>query len=59
MPRRIDAAEIHRTRTLRQVLGWRYWPGANGRPPFCVCAFCTRGEYGARKLRERLGGDDT
>src|SRR5215813_706901 len=24
VPRRIEASEIHRTRTLRQVIGWRY-----------------------------------
>ena len=56
IPRRIEAREIHRTRPLPQVLGWRYFPEAKGRPPFCPCAYCTRGEYGARRLRARLGG---
>jgi hypothetical protein len=55
IPRRIEAGEIHRTRGLPQVLGWRYFPQAKGRPPFCACAYCTRGEYGARRLRARLG----
>jgi hypothetical protein len=55
IPRRIEAKEIHRTKALPQVLGWRYFPEAKGKPPFCPCEFCTRGEYGARKLRARFG----
>ena len=55
IPRRVDAREIHRIRPLPQVLGWRFSPGAKGRPPFCTCSYCTRGEYGARRLRARLG----
>ncbi|HEX2476791.1 MAG TPA: hypothetical protein VHK01_18705 [Lacipirellulaceae bacterium] len=58
IPRRIDAKEIHRIRRLPQVLGWRYYPSAKGKAPVCACKFCTRGEYGARKLRQRLGTDD-
>ncbi len=53
VPRRIEAREIHRVRRLPQVLGWRYRPGSNGTPPFCVCDFCTRGRYGGRRMRER------
>ena len=56
IPRRVEAKEIHRTKALPQVLGWRYYPEAKGKPPFCVCEYCTRGEYGARRLRARLGG---
>jgi hypothetical protein len=58
VPRRIEAREIHRTRRLPQVLGWRYFPAAKGKPPFCTCKFCTRGEYGSAKLRKRLGSPD-
>jgi hypothetical protein len=58
VPRRIDAGEIHRTRRVPQVVGWRYFPNAKGKRPFCTCRFCTRGEYGARRLRSRLGGSD-
>lgn len=58
IPRSIDAAEIHRVRFVRQVLGWRYFPTAKGQRPFCACKFCTRGMYGARKLRRRLNPDD-
>jgi hypothetical protein len=58
IPRRIEANEIHNTRRLRQVVGWRFHPKAKGKPPFCTCKFCTRGEYGAAKLRKRLGSPD-
>jgi hypothetical protein len=54
--RRVDAREIHRVRAVPQVLGWRFSPGAKGKPPFCTCDYCIRGLYGARKLRDRLGG---
>ena len=59
IPRRIEASEIHKTRRIRQVVGWRFFPNAKGKPPFCTCKFCTRGEYGARRLRERLGAPDS
>jgi hypothetical protein len=49
--RRIDKKEIHRIKNLRQVTGWRYYPGAHGRRP-CGCPVCQRGNYGARRLRE-------
>jgi hypothetical protein len=58
VPRRVDAREIHRVRSLPQVVGWRFSPGAKGKPPYCTCKYCTRGEYGARRLRERLGAPD-
>jgi hypothetical protein len=57
VPRRIEAKEIHRVRTLPQVLGWRYRPGVHGTKP-CPCSFCSRGSYGARRLRERYGTPD-
>jgi hypothetical protein len=53
IPRRIEANEIHRTRKLSQVIGWRYSPTSKGKPPYCICSFCIRGEYGSQKLRER------
>jgi hypothetical protein len=58
IPRRIEAADLHRVRRLPQVVGWRFSPTAKGKPPFCTCMFCTRGEYGARRLRKRLGLPD-
>lgn len=58
IPRRVGATEIHRVKTLPQVVGWRYSPGAKGSPPFCACKFCVGGTYGARRLRDRLGAPD-
>jgi hypothetical protein len=50
VPRPIEPKEIHRTRRLPQVVGWRYLPGAHGTKP-CGCDFCQKGQYGARRLR--------
>ena len=58
IPRRIEASEIHKTRSIPQVIGWRFSPTAKGKPPFCTCKFCIGGDYGARRLRERLGSQD-
>jgi hypothetical protein len=58
VPRRIEATEIHKTRRLPQVIGWRFSPKAKGKPPFCTCKFCTRGDYGSATLRRRLGSPD-
>jgi hypothetical protein len=57
IPRRIEASEIRSTRRLPQVIGWRFYPKAKGRRP-CTCKFCSRGDYGAAKLRKRLGSPD-
>lgn len=57
VPRRIEVKEIHDVLTLPQVIGWRYFPNAKGKPPFCPCKFCTRGEYGSKALGERLNPD--
>lgn len=57
VPRKIEAAEIHKIRRLPQVVGWRYYPGAHGRKP-CGCPVCLRrGEYGSKKLREDYEAD--
>lgn len=53
IPRRIDAGEIHRTRVLPQIIGWRYSPSAKGTRP-CACDFCSKGEYNSKRLRARL-----
>lgn len=58
IPRRVDTREIHRVRALPQLVGWRYSPEAKGKPPFCTCKYCIRGEYGAQRLRERLRAPD-
>jgi hypothetical protein len=54
VPRRVEANEIHKVRQLPQVIGWRFYPTAKGKTP-CTCEFCIRGDYGAAKLRRRLG----
>jgi hypothetical protein len=53
VPRAIKKSEIHRTKRLPQVVGWRYYPNAHGRKP-CPCPVCQRGDYGSRTLRERF-----
>jgi hypothetical protein len=53
IPRAVSAREIHAIRAVRQVLGWRYFPGAHGKPP-CPCPVCLpRGEIRSRRIRER------
>ena len=53
IPRAIGPREIHAVRAVRQVVGWRYFPGAHGRRP-CGCPVCQpRGEIRSRKIRER------
>lgn len=59
IPRRIEANELHRIRELPQVVGWRFSPEAKGQAPKCTCKFCIGGQYGARRLRERLGSQDS
>jgi hypothetical protein len=59
LPRSVARHEIHKLRTVSQVIGWRYHPKAKGKRPFCTCNFCIRGEFGANKLRQRFGTPDT
>jgi hypothetical protein len=59
VPRRILPGEIVRSRRLRQVIGWRYYPTAHGRPP-CGCPSCLpAGQIKSRALRKayRSGPD--
>jgi hypothetical protein len=49
-PRAIAPSAIKRTYTPSQVLGWRYYPEAKGRKPFCGCKYCNRGEINAYKF---------
>ncbi|MFI8961509.1 HEAT repeat domain-containing protein [Streptomyces sp. NPDC053493] len=53
LPRPVARGEIRHLRAVRQVNGWRYFPGAHGVTP-CTCAGCrVPGGYGSRRLRER------
>ena len=54
LPRGVRPAEIAGTRAVPQVIGWRYWPEARGRPP-CPCPACQRGNIGASRVRARFG----
>ena len=56
IPRRIQPEEIHAVRAVNAVVGWRYYPEAKGRKPFCRCRSCNRGEIrGARLWRGQEG----
>ncbi|MFH8259774.1 HEAT repeat domain-containing protein [Streptomyces roseolus] len=53
LPRAVARGEVRQVRAVRQVAGWRYFPGAHRVAP-CVCAGCVQpGTYGSRRLRER------
>lgn len=53
LPRAVARDEIHAVRKVRQVVGWRYFPGSHRKRP-CGCPYCQpRGEIRSRKLRER------
>ncbi|WLQ49154.1 HEAT repeat domain-containing protein [Streptomyces poriferorum] len=53
LPRAATRAEIHRVRAVRQVTGWRYFPGSNGTAPYTCYGCRVRGEYGSQRLRRR------
>lgn len=57
IPRRIEAKEIVRIRNLPQLVGWRHYPGSNGKRP-CPCPRCQRGLYGSRRIRARDDAGD-
>jgi len=39
LPRKVEKNEIHKVRSLPQVLGWRYQPGSHAKP-YCGCIVC-------------------
>jgi hypothetical protein len=51
VPRRIESRAVKSIRTVHRVVGWRYYPEAKGKKPFCGCPFCVRGEIRAERLR--------
>lgn len=57
VPRGIDTGEILRFKALPQVVGWRYRPGAHGKPP-CACLCCEKGTWGIRRLERRVEEDE-
>jgi hypothetical protein len=50
IPRRILPKEITTTYLAPRITGWRYYPEAKGKKPFCHCKFCNRGEIRAQRL---------
>jgi hypothetical protein len=48
--RRILPREIMRMYPAPTIVGWRYYPEAKGKKPFCHCRFCNRGEIRAQRL---------
>jgi len=55
IPRKIRPTEITRTYLAPRVTGWRYYPTAKGKPPFCRCKWCNRGEIRAQRLIRQDG----
>lgn len=50
IPRKITANEVTRTYLAPRIIGWRYYPTAKGKPPFCHCKWCNRGEIRASRI---------
>jgi hypothetical protein len=50
IPRRITAREVTRTYPAPRITGWRYYPNAKGKEPFCHCKWCNRGEIRASRI---------
>ncbi len=50
IPRNITSKEITRNYLAPKVTGWRFFPNAKGKPPFCHCKWCNRGEIRARRV---------
>jgi hypothetical protein len=50
IPRPVARSEIRRAYTPNQVLGWRFYPTAKGKKPFCGCKFCNHGEINAYRV---------
>ncbi|MBI3849138.1 MAG: hypothetical protein HY298_02435 [Verrucomicrobia bacterium] len=48
--RKILPKEIFRIYPAPRIVGWRYYPDAKGKKPFCHCRFCNRGEIRAQRL---------
>jgi hypothetical protein len=58
IPRAIAAKEIHKIRSVPQVVGWRYVPGSNRRK-MCGCPACwPAGTYKSRIFRQRFYDKD-
>lgn len=55
LPRAVAASEIHKVRSVPQVVGWRYSPSAKERAVSCGCPVCIpKGEIKSSALRKKL-----
>lgn len=50
LSRKILPVEITRIYPAPKITGWRYYPAAKGKKPFCHCRYCNRGEIRAQRL---------
>lgn len=50
VPCGIPSKSISRIYALSQVIGWRFYPEAKGKQPFCRCSYCNRGAVNAWKI---------
>ena len=54
IPHAIPASAITGIRGLCQLTGWRHYPGANGKQPYCCCPYCQRGNIKSQRLRQQF-----
>ncbi|MBK8800845.1 MAG: hypothetical protein IPN71_02095 [Fibrobacteres bacterium] len=50
VPEKILPSQIQRIYPAPRLTGWRYYPEAKGKKPFCHCRYCNRGEIKANRL---------
>lgn len=50
VPHRVPKSAIRRIYVPSQVLGWRFYPEAKGKKPFCGCKYCNRGQINAYRV---------
>lgn len=51
VPRRLPPLVITRIYLPRQTVGWRFSPESKGKPPFCGCQYCNRGQINAYRVK--------
>jgi hypothetical protein len=50
--RAVRRSEISRVAAIRNVIGWRHFPGSRGRAP-CACEFCQKSQPSSRRIMVR------
>jgi len=50
--RKIEQNEIERTYPAPKITGWRYYPEAKHKIPYCSCKYCIRGQIKAKRLKK-------